>query len=239
MYIPKGAKLEEVCSKDKDRPIIGQVHYNAARQRLEAADGWIAAFVPVHKYPDPDDALPESDLAIPPDVYKTIQKDKCPQVNLTDGGLLKDGTGAMYPQAPDNDGGATFPDLERVTPKDAPWAMCFDVAKLYRLAKAICFEQRGTMQVDLYQDGPTDAILVKPMGTDIRPWGVIMPLRSIASEEANTIRRAPDTLTDLAASGEVVNLRMDNDGAVLGVGNRQFEGPTLASVLRQANTLLL
>jgi hypothetical protein len=95
------------------------------------------------------------------------------------------------------------------------------------------------MQVDLYQDGPTDAILVKPIGTDIRPWGVIMPLRSIAGDEANAVNQAPATLTDLAASGRAVNLRMDDDGVALDVGSNRFEGPTLASVLRQASTLFL
>ena len=160
MIITK-AQIHLAAAKDKDRPILTNVHYRADKKRLEAVNGFVLASVPVklEEGEDPPDCM------IPVEAVKEVQKmarakSKSPNLEIEDNHVVISAVPA-YPNGETANGPkaiydlyteGTFPDTDRINPLPSGLRhlVTLDVKRLYDLARAICEDDNNTSSADLF-----------------------------------------------------------------------------------------
>ena len=185
MIITK-ARIDLATERGKDgRPVLQAVHYNAEKGRLEAADGFILASVPVELEEGesvPDTLLPVSAIREAQNMAKA--KGKSPSLTVSD-----DTVSVASVPAPDTYGetvkGAThdlpdlpkYPDVNQIVPPSdgLKHLLTIDVQRLYDLVKAICESTdngtRADLFVNLYQgDKNHTPIVVEPLKGGAGTW---------------------------------------------------------------------
>lgn len=190
MIIP-ATKIYRAAATDKERPVLCGVHYNAGQQRFEAANGFIAAYVPV------TGANGDPSAIIPPEAIKEAHKlgrkvDDTPALKITEDGVTpglvhkprwSNNQEEIYPGNPLPLIGGRYPDINQVYPPEqsVTFVVALNAKELYALAEAICEEEPYVeLHLDLARRGK-GPVLVKPLrnnGYVGNGRGVIMPMHS-------------------------------------------------------------
>jgi DNA polymerase III sliding clamp (beta) subunit (PCNA family) len=189
-------RIWEAATKDKDRPTLQGVHYNAEKGRLEACDGFILAVTPVVL--DEDEQV-EGGI-VPAAAVKEAHKlgaaiSKVPTLETENGNFVP-GFVSAYPDGKEGGTGPAYqpieghyPNVDRIMPSEAveeqyEYVVTLDVKKLYRLARAICEDKGGRSTADLHvrlyvdKSGNSTPVIVKPQPTlcNKGTYGLIMPV---------------------------------------------------------------
>jgi hypothetical protein len=194
MRISKTAIWEATCPPNYEgRDVLKGVHYNAERERLEAADGFIMAVCPVK--------LEEGETAVggivPAETVKEAYKmgrakSKTPTVDQDGSDFTAGSRSAYFESDPQVKRGETrkaiegkYPNAEEITPRTENFehVVTVDAKLLLRLARAICEGDDNVANprlfVRLYKDktGLYTPLIVKPgPGLTQENFGVIMPI---------------------------------------------------------------
>ena len=179
MIITK-ARIDLATERGKDgRPVLAAVHYNAEKGRLEAADGFILASVPVELEEGesvPDSLLPVA--AIREAQKMATAKGRSPSLRVEGDTVSASSVPAPGTYGETKEGGTHdlpdlphYPDVNQIVPpaEGLRHLLTIDVQRLYDLAKAICEDPgnstKANLFVNLYQgESNSSPIVVEPLG---------------------------------------------------------------------------
>jgi len=196
MKLPK-TRIFEACESKKDcRPYLTGVHVNPDKARLEAADGFILAVIPIPQ----EDAEAVGDTVIPAKIVKEAyniarRSSQVPTIEVSESGYTVGAqnasgnpepiAGPTYPLQ-DLCEGTPYPDCDLIipNPEHYEFVAAIDVNKLLRLAKALCENgtRRPNLFVKLYRhtSSPGSPLRVVPLNQEHKDrLGLIMPMHVV------------------------------------------------------------
>lgn len=195
------SKIEKVVGKNDGRPTLESVYFDAKTQTLRAADGFMAAVIPVDVTHDDDGELHDTTGHIPVDAFTTGRKlaknsrlylsAKPGHVNMPFSN--SNGMTAQWQRPPE----MRFPDFSAITPDydlddDDTVSVTLDVSRLRQLADALLQNDDNVRKptttlvcLTFSRSKPKKVILVEPFpdnGHIKGRFGLLMPVHSPKAE---------------------------------------------------------